>query len=219
MSTTVTRVFRPRRGLAATMKGTKSSTVLSKGEFFVEYQGSEEGKCAIKIKMGDGTSTYNNLPYALGDSAVDTVTFGNNSASTTDAALSSVVSGATLATIVSGLKQAIAVSGKKINNVVNIFDSTVSLSKNGWQGSSAPWSQTVTLNGVTSTGKYQLFSNCTTNDTNARNAYNKAFGIITQGSATTSDNSITFNVWKKPAVDVSVRVVSLVGTYVGGTTN
>lgn len=216
---TVTKVFKPRRGLASTMKGSKSSTVLSKGEFFVEYQGSEEGKCPIKIKMGDGTSTYNNLPYALGDTSADPIEFGNNSASTSSAALSSVVSGATLADIVAGLKRAISISGDKLNNVVNIFDGAVMLSKNGWQGSSAPWSQTVSLKGISSSGKYQMFSNCTTNNTNDRKAYNKAYGIISQGTASTANDSITFNVWKKPAVDVSVRVVSLVGTYVGGTTN
>lgn len=216
---TITKIFKMRSGLKSTMTGSKASTVLAERENFIEFQGSEVGKVKVKMKIGDGTSTYNNLPYALGDTSTDPIDFGNNSASTSSAALSSVVSGATLADIIAGLKQAISISGDKLNNVVNIFDGAVMLSKNGWQGSSAPWSQTVSLKGISSSGKYQMFSNCTTNNTNDRKAYNKAYGIISQGTASTANDSITFNVWKKPAVDVSVRVVSLVGTYVGGTTN
>lgn len=213
---TVTKVLKIRAGSKSVMNGSKAATVLAAREDFLELQGSEIGQVKCKLKMGDGVTPYKDLPYAMGDTSTDPIDFGNNSSGTATAALSSVVSGAKLSDIISGLKQAATLNAGKVNNVVNILDSAVTLSKNGWQGSSAPWSQTVTLNGVTASGKYQLFSNCTTNNATDRKNYNKAFGIITQGSATTANNTITFNVWKKPTVDVSVRVVSLVGTYVGG---
>ena len=54
-----------RRGKKSTFAGTKKSTVLAHGEIFVEYQDGGIGKGPCAIKIGDGTTTYENLPYTV----------------------------------------------------------------------------------------------------------------------------------------------------------
>ena len=60
-------IFQPRRGKKATMNGSKAGTVLGSGEFFIEYPNAGVGKGKCKIKMGDGSTPYSSLPYALGE--------------------------------------------------------------------------------------------------------------------------------------------------------
>jgi len=59
-------VFKPRRGRVSTMNtDTKKDLVLKDGELFIELP--DSGTSGSKIKIGDGSTTYENLPYALGD--------------------------------------------------------------------------------------------------------------------------------------------------------
>ena len=60
-------VFKPRRGKKSTMTNDKSSIILESGEFFIEVPEDGNGKGKCKVKIGDGVSTYPNLPYALGE--------------------------------------------------------------------------------------------------------------------------------------------------------
>ena len=63
--------FKPRRGNANTMStnATKQALVLQAGELFLEYPAGGVGTGASKIKVGDGTTAYSALPYALGGAA------------------------------------------------------------------------------------------------------------------------------------------------------
>ena len=114
---TITKIFKPRRGLKSTMTGSKASTVLSSGEMFVECQGSTVGKGKVKVKIGDGSTAYSSLDYALGDTSTDPISFSNNSSSTASAALNSVASGNSLQTIVGGLKQAASLNASSISKL------------------------------------------------------------------------------------------------------
>lgn len=89
---------------------------------------------------------------------------------------------------------------KKQDNVV-----IVNLPAAGWAGSTAPYTQTITLNGVKSTDEPLLVSALDTNATvEQQKAYTKAFGIVSSGTGSTSDGSITFKVYKMPATDVRI---------------
>ena len=56
--------LRPHRGKKSTMAGDKASIILSAGELFMEYPDTGVGTGNIRFKVGDGTSTYDELPYA-----------------------------------------------------------------------------------------------------------------------------------------------------------
>ena len=110
------KIFKPRRGSRVTMTGTKKTTVLQNGEMFWEYQNTVNGEA--KLKMGDGTTTYENLAYALGDAATNQkVAFSANSRTSVAAALNDVSSGSTVATIVAALKKAISLNATAISNI------------------------------------------------------------------------------------------------------
>lgn len=113
----VSKVLKPRRGTKSIMAGTKKSTVLASGEMFIEVPDAGVGKGASKIKIGDGTTAYSSLPYALGDTSNDQITFSSNTSTTVDAALNSVTSGGSLKNIVAGLKQAISLCSKSITQL------------------------------------------------------------------------------------------------------
>ena len=62
--------IRPRRGTETTMHETaKAAMVLKEGELFFEFPDDGVGKGPAKVKIGDGTSAYAALPYALGNEA------------------------------------------------------------------------------------------------------------------------------------------------------
>lgn len=113
----VSKIFKPRRGTASIMAGTKKSTVLASGELFVEVPNTGVGTGASKIKIGDGTTAYSSLPYALGDTSNDKINFSSNTSTTVAAALNSVVTGASLKNIVAGLKQAISLCNTSITQL------------------------------------------------------------------------------------------------------
>lgn len=84
------------------------------------------------------------------------------------------------------------------------FDATITIPATGWSGSSAPYAQTVSVSGMTSTKAvvYALVSNSET-PTDTENAnYGKITGI------SQNTNSVTFYADKKPAGDIVVRAFS-----------
>src|SRR5574344_643303 len=110
----VSEIFKPRRGAAATMSGSKSSIVLESGELFLETPGvGTAGHC--KMMVGDGSSTYATLAadhkYALGETSYDVVEIAASTA------LNDAVSGNTLRTVLGALKQAISLNASAISTL------------------------------------------------------------------------------------------------------
>src|SRR5574344_1413423 len=106
MSIDESKIFRPHRGSHTTMTTTKASVVLASGEVFFEYPDAGVGKGACKVKMGDGTTAYSALPYALGsDVSTTTVTYTDSTAATVSAAMAEAASGNTVGAMIAGLKQ------------------------------------------------------------------------------------------------------------------
>ena len=131
----VSKILKPRRGLASTMAtAAKSGIVLAKGELFVEAPSTGMGTGASKVKIGDGTTAYSALPYALGDTSNDKIDFSSNTSTTVAAALNSVVSGNSLKTLIAGLKQAISLCNTSItqlNDDITSFQTGVDTIYNG----------------------------------------------------------------------------------------
>lgn len=103
-----------------------------------------------------------------------------------------------------------AFGAKELNEIgeeVNRAKDTVLVTLNAadWTGSAAPYSQTVTASSITADDEPILVKALTDGATAAvQKAYNKAFGIISSGTATTADGNVTFKVYKKPATDILV---------------
>ena len=111
----ISKIFKPRRGKASTMiSGSKKETVLAAGEFFLEVPDTGAGKGRCKVKVGDGSTAYPSLPYALGDTSNESMTVGSNSSTTVATSLNSVATGKSLATCLGGLKQAISLCSTSI---------------------------------------------------------------------------------------------------------
>lgn len=93
------------------------------------------------------------------------------------------------------------------NTAVNRLNhiTSVILSSSGWSGSSAPYSQTVSVSDVTAEDNPLLVSMLADGaDESTQKAYSKAFGIVASGTATTADGSVTFKVYKKPSTSITV---------------
>lgn len=113
MSMTPTKTLSPRRGKTSSMSTTKKDTVLASGEIFIEYPNTGLGTIgAYGIKIGDGTTTYENLPYSFtsANGSLINVTFDEDESSTVAIALGKVISNASLSTIVAALKRAVYLS-------------------------------------------------------------------------------------------------------------
>lgn len=90
----------------------------------------------------------------------------------------------------------------KINNNKLI---QITLSATGWSGSEAPYTQSVTVDGILASDEPSLVSVLSENaNLTTQKAYMKAFGIISSGVAITENGSVTFKVYKKPVVDITV---------------
>lgn len=100
--------LKPRRGKKSTMSGNKANLVLRSGEMFVETPDTGAGTGASKIKFGDGSTPYSSLPYALGDTSNDIITYTNDSSTSISTSISNAVSGKTLGKILAALKQGIS---------------------------------------------------------------------------------------------------------------
>lgn len=93
-----------------------------------------------------------------------------------------------------------SIAVNKMNHV-----SEVSLLVSAWEGESAPYSQTVSLDDATEDTDAMLVSALADDASlETQKAYNKAFSIISSGSATIGDGIVTFNVYEKPDTDIVV---------------
>ena len=81
----------------------------------------------------------------------------------------------------------------------------VALSAMAWTGDSAPYVQTIAVSGVTAEDEPILVSLLADGaSADIQKAYSKAFSIISAGTGTTGDGTVTFKVYKKPATDIKV---------------
>ena len=93
------------------------------------------------------------------------------------------------------------------NTAINRLNhvTSVTLSASGWAGPAAPYSQTVNVAGVTADDEPILISMLADDaDAATQKAYNKAFSIVSAGTGTTGDGTVTFKVYKKPATSIVV---------------
>lgn len=110
MPINIAQTLSPRRGKPSSMATSdKKITVLAAGELFIEYPEDGLGNSGdYGIKIGDGSTQYENLPYAFTSDTI--VSFTADSSTTVDAALDKIISGAKISTIVSAVKRAIELS-------------------------------------------------------------------------------------------------------------
>lgn len=94
-------------------------------------------------------------------------------------------------------------TNKNINQLNHVAE--ITLTAVGWTGSSAPYVQTVNVSGIRADDEPILVSLLKDGASlDVQKAYGKAFGRIAMGTATTSNGSVTFKVYKKPETDVVV---------------
>ena len=92
------------------------------------------------------------------------------------------------------------VTNAKFNRITSV---TLSASK--WNGSSAPYSQTVAVNGITENDNPDLVSMLADGaSAEVQKTYMKAFGYICSGVGITANGSVTFKVYTKPTIDITV---------------
>ena len=88
----------------------------------------------------------------------------------------------------------------KTNHVV-----LVTLLATGWAGTSAPYTQTVFVNDATDDAQALVVHALEDGATPAvQLAYNKAFTIVTAGTASLGEKSATFKVYKRPVTDITI---------------
>lgn len=94
-------------------------------------------------------------------------------------------------------------TNRAVNQINNIVD--VALPASGWVGDSAPYVQTVSVPNVREDDNPVVVSLLEDGAApTVQNAYMKAFGRISAGTAVTSNGSVTFKAYKKPATDITI---------------
>ena len=134
--------LRPRRGKKATaIAQLTASAPLKRGEVFFEVPDGGTGTGKGKIKMGDGTTAYESLPYFLEDFDPDSATVGFTNATAAESDpyasntthASAIVPTANLKTIFTNLKQLLLNYNSQLttlnNDLTNINNSLVANSK------------------------------------------------------------------------------------------
>ena len=119
----MSRVLKPRRGSYSAMASEgKKDIILKSGELFMEYPDSGPGTGECKFKVGDGASSYESLPYALGDISSDSVTIFEDEQSTTlEEALALAESNNALSIVLGGLKNAVIIVENELTTLQNSF--------------------------------------------------------------------------------------------------
>lgn len=75
----------------------------------------------------------------------------------------------------------------------------------GWEGTSAPYTQTINVEGVHETDNPILVSVLEYNASpDVQKTYSKIFGILSSGVGVTNEGSISFSVYEKPEADITI---------------
>lgn len=94
-------------------------------------------------------------------------------------------------------------TNKAINQINHVTE--VTLTAAGWTGSAAPYTQIAEVLGATEDSEAMVVSALADGVTETvQKAYNKAFGIVTSGTAILGNGIITFKAYKKPVTDIKV---------------
>lgn len=102
-----------------------------------------------------------------------------------------------------------AVDMNSTNNAVNLSQGKfeVTFLTSGWEGESAPYTQTVEVEGMKAEYEPILVRALSKEATSEeKDAYDKAFGIISSGTGETGEGTVTFRVFKKPETDCKVAL-------------
>lgn len=84
------------------------------------------------------------------------------------------------------------------------------LPASGWTGSSAPFTQTVSVEGAKENRDARLVSVLADGvSLETQKAYMKAFSIISSGTGVLGDGVAIFKVYKKPATDITVGLLGV----------
>lgn len=84
------------------------------------------------------------------------------------------------------------------------------LPASGWTGSSAPFTQTVSVEGAKERRDARLVSVLADGASlETQKAYMKAFSIISSGTGALGDGVATFKVYKKPTTDITVGLLGV----------
>lgn len=124
--------LRPRRGRKAT--AISQNIILKRGEIFFEVPEEGPGKGKGNLKMGDGRSTYSELPYfmslekeevVVGEYDVTFAAPGTSGSSindgmTTDQLLNTITSGTPLADIISSVKLLLTKFNTSIKDIIDV---------------------------------------------------------------------------------------------------
>lgn len=104
--------------------------------------------------------------------------------------------------------------GKKLKDSIDRIHQVLraTLTAAGWEGDTAPYTQTVIVEGITMKDDPIMVSLLEEAvDVEIRKAYIKAYGIVAAGTGITGEGSVTFKVNKKPAIDIDVGLTRLRG--------
>lgn len=117
--------LRPRRGKKATAES--QNIVLKKGEIFFEVPTGGVGKGIGKLKMGDGTTAYKNLPYfleqrAATDVANSTIAFTATSETNNTTLLNKIANNAKLNVIIPAIKNLLSNLNNSVTQLNNDLD-------------------------------------------------------------------------------------------------
>lgn len=123
--------FMPRRGRKSTMAISKKDIILKEGELFLEYPDDGIGTGSCNFKIGDGITSYGDLPYAvktLEDVSDLAVTFTANKSTTAANAVTNATSGLSIAKLIACLKRGLSLL---ITDVTTLKSNTVDSTLNG----------------------------------------------------------------------------------------
>ena len=178
----MSKIFKPRRGTTYTMTSTdKKNTVLAKGELFIEVPNTGVGTGASKIKIGDGVTTYENLPEALSGSGKSDVS--TSSSTTVTQALNNVVSGKTIPYLFGELKKAVSLQQTAITKLNDELPFSLYISGTSYGYKKTDGTFVAFRGDSTATYTYATNSTGGTVDLGARNNYRyvNAQNVYTKG--------------------------------------
>ena len=152
--------LRPRRGKKATAEA--QNIILKRGEVFFETPTTGVGTGIGKIKIGDGTSTYSNLPYFLEQGSQISVDTALSTSSTNP------------------------VQNKIVTTKINELDTTISSIQTSFQNGCSTIANAITANGVSTASTASPNTMATNINTVATNKYNAGVTATKVGNATTA---------------------------------